>query len=243
MAGGVLLVSRDVKLFPYYKKRLEQLGFLNVHVTGEEKDSLNMVINELKPQMVLIGSSFYDAATPYMMGQLLKSFPNLNIAAINVHRFPDRLAPYFIWFGVKSYVNIQEGLDEFYFGLQEVRQGHSYIAPHIRELIENCEWPELNDKEDRRQLEVLIFLCNGIKPQEIGEKLQVSKRTVEWHIEELFKVFGVHSRETLISMAFYLDVVTKDDLRFFDRKVVKARPLPKWTVIKKMCNEQIRIGS
>jgi len=45
MTGGTLLVTRWEKHFSYYKTRLEQLGFDNVHVTGEEKDSLNMVIN------------------------------------------------------------------------------------------------------------------------------------------------------------------------------------------------------
>ena len=231
MTGGTLLVSRWVKLFPHYKKRLTQLGFRDVIVTSEEKDSLNMVINEVKPRLLLVCSCFYKAGTPYMMGQLHKNFPRLSIAAINLDDFPDDMAPWFIWYGVASYVNEKEGIEEFNFGMEEVRQGRKYIAPNVKEIFENTEWPDINDKADKRQLEVLTFLCNGMAPLLIGEQLHISKRTVDWHIEELRKVFGVQNREELISMAFYLDIVTKDDLCFFDRKL-KNKPLPRWAVIK-----------
>ena len=229
MTGGTLFVSRAWRLHPHWKKRAVALGFRDVQVTGEEKDSLNTVINEFKPRLVVMGSCFYGAATPYMMGRLLKIFPGLNIAAVNIHEFPDGLAPYFIWHGVKSYVNVQEGLEEFYVGLEEVRKGHDYIAPNIKYLIDNCEWPEINDRAERRQLEVLVFLCNGRLPVDIARLLHVSRRTVDWHIEELFKVFDVQSREELIGLAFYLGLVTKDDLCFFDRKV---KGLPRWAVVK-----------
>ena len=244
MTGGILLVSRWVKLFAYYKKMLELLGFRNVIVTSEEKDSLNMLINELKPRLVLVGSCFYKAATPYMLGQLRRSFPRLAIAVINIHEFPDDMAPWFIWFGVTSYVNNKEGVEEFHRGMEEVRQGRSYIAPNVKQIFENTEWPDIKNKADKRQLDVLMFICNGIQPLEIGNRLQISKRTVDWHIEELKKVFGVQNREELISIAFYLDIVTKDDLCFFDRKI-KARPLPKWAVLKQrtMNREQRAMSS
>jgi DNA-binding CsgD family transcriptional regulator len=237
MTGGTLLVSRANNLFPYWKKTLEQRGFQNVHVTSEEKDSLNMVINELKPRLVLVGSCFYKAATPYMMGVLRKYFPRLYIAAVNIHEFPDGLAPWFVWHGVNAYVNIQEGLDEFYFGLDEVRKGHTYISPTIKNLMEEIEWPEINDKAGKRQLEVLTFLCNGILLDEIAGNLHISRRTVDWHVEELFKTFDVQSREELISTAFCLEIITKDDLCFFNRKT-KSKPLPKWAVIKQQTSRR-----
>ena len=231
MTGGTLLVSRWEKLFSHWKQRLDALGFRNVFITSEAKDSLNMLINELKPRLVLMGSSFYHAGTPYMAGQLLRNFPKLNIAVINMLGFSDNMAPFFIWQGVKSYINYAEGFDEFHLGLQKVRKGEGYISPNIKHIVENNEWPDLKTKMQKRQLEVLVMLCNGIIPEDIGNQLHVSKRTVDWHIEELFKVFCVSKREELISMAFYLDLVTKDDLCFFDRKIKKI-DLPQWAVLK-----------
>jgi len=231
MIPSTLLVTRSRNLHSHYKMRLEELGFRNVHVTSEEKDSLNTVINDLKPRLVLLGSCFYKAGTPYMMGQLLQRFPKLNIAIINVHQFPDDFAPFFIWQGAKSYIDAEQGTEEFYLGLDKVLHGDEYISPNIRKILLNTEFPEINDKADKRQLEVLMMLSNGIIPVRIGEQLHISKRTVDWHIEELKKVFCVQNREELISMAFYLDVITKDDLCFFDRNA-RHKALPKWAIAK-----------
>jgi hypothetical protein len=71
--------------------------------------------------------------------------------------------------------------------------------------------------------------------------MHISKRTVDWHIEELKKVYCVQKREELISIAFYLDLVTKDDLCFFDR-TNKARVLPNWAVVKQgMANREWKV--
>jgi len=73
MTGGTLLVSRAVKLHSDLKKELERIGFKDVSVTAAEKDGLNMVINELKPRLMIVGSGFYKSATPYMMALLKKT--------------------------------------------------------------------------------------------------------------------------------------------------------------------------
>jgi DNA-binding NarL/FixJ family response regulator len=231
MTGGTLLVSRDEKNLSFWKRELEKLGFQNVNATGEEKDSLNMVINEYKPKLLLIGSCFYKGATPLMMRRLLKDFPRLNIAAVNIHEFPDDLAPFFIWYGIKSYVNQREGMEEFYHGMEEVRKGHTYIAPNIKRLIDSIGYPEMKDKADDRQMEVLILLCNGLPILDIAGQLHISKRTVDWHIKQLCNALDVNGRDELQGIAHYLDLVTKDDLCFFARKK-RTKALPKWAVVK-----------
>jgi DNA-binding NarL/FixJ family response regulator len=237
MSGGTLMISRAEKLFPHIKGRLEDLGFLNVDITGEEKDSLNRVINEKKPALVLMGSGFYKAGTPYMTGRLLKNFPKLNIAAINVGDFPDDLAIWFIWRGVKSYVNLLEGFEEFHQGLRDVRQGKPYIAPDVQRLMDDFpEWPKTPNDVTRRQMEVLILICNGFIPGSIAGTLQVSRATVNWHLQELYNTFHVNSREELIRTAFVLKLVTEKDLIFYDREII-IEPLPEWAVIKQKMNK------
>jgi DNA-binding NarL/FixJ family response regulator len=229
--GGTLVVSRDVSGFPFYKKQLEAFGFYDVFFAEEESNELNMFITERKPRLVLVGSRFYEAATSLMIKRLLKRFSYLNIAVINIKGYPVKSAPFFIWRGANSYVDFGEGWDEFKFGMEEVRKGNTYISPAVKKIIDSVEWPQLNDKACKRQMEVLIFLCNGIKPEEIGEMLHVKKRTVDWHIEELFKVFDVDNREELISIAFCTKTVTEDDISFYDRKE-KRKLLPEWAEVK-----------
>jgi DNA-binding NarL/FixJ family response regulator len=239
MQGGTLLITRAIKLHVQRKKRLEELGFYNVEVTAEERDSLNMVINDLKPRLVLINSFFYQAATPLMMGQLLKLFPKLNITAVSLAEFPDSLAAWFIWHGVKSYVNLWEGFEEFHHGFEKVRKGEKYIAPHVQHLIDNFhEWPETNGKATKRLMEILIFLCNGFSADSIGEELQLTRKTVYNHMERLYNAFNVKNRDEMVAKAWQLHLVSDKDMCFLDHRQ-ETKPLPEWAVVKQETNKRV----
>ena len=214
--GGTLMVSRAVKLFPLIKRRLEELGFSNVEVTGEEKDALNMVINEKQPRLALIGSGFYQCCTPYMTGELVKAFPKLNIAAVSVCQYPADLAMWFIINGAKSYVNLLEGPDEFYRGLNDVREGRDYISPLVQERIElRKELPEPASNLTPRHIEIIRLLANGFTSFEIADVLHISRRTVDTHKTDLYTLLNVRNENELIRVAHYLGLIKQNELLFF----------------------------
>jgi DNA-binding NarL/FixJ family response regulator len=233
------MVSRAKKLFPHIKKRLVDLRFPDVEVTGEEKDSLNRVMNEKKPKLLLVGSGFYQAGTPYMMGELLCQFPKLNIAALSVHDYPDSLATWFIWHGVKSYFDLWEGFEEFHQGLQDVRHGKNYISPNVRHLIDLFpEWPDTKSKVTKRQMEIVVFLCCGFVPEHIGDEMHITRRTVTNHLKDLYKMFHVKNRAEMVAHAWKSGLVTEKDMRFIDRERT-TQPLPEWAAVKQKINRRI----
>jgi DNA-binding CsgD family transcriptional regulator len=94
--------------------------------------------------------------------------------------------------------------------LQCILEGKNYIAPSVQALIDSLqEWPDVKLKPDRRQFEVLVMLCNGNSPDDIADCLHISRKTVDWHIDRLKDVFHVHTRDQLMCMAFYLDIVNQ----------------------------------
>jgi DNA-binding NarL/FixJ family response regulator len=231
MPGGTLLVSRTENWFSFFKTCLEDLGFRDVYVTSKEKDALNTVINDVMPKNVLISSHFYSGATPYMVGQLVKAFPRVRFSVLSGGYFPDRLAAFFIFYGAKAYVKLADGKEELRMGLKNIREGNDYVAPDVKKIIDNLDaYPEIKSKASRRQLEVLVLLCNGKTPINIANNLHISKKTVEGHIRELNKVFHASSRDELVGIAFYLGIVTKDDLCFFGGKNDKLA-LPSWAAV------------
>jgi len=228
MAGGTLLVSRLINWFPHFKTLFEELGFPNVHVTDTEKDGLNFMINELKPKYVLIGSNFYDCGTPYMIGQLLKVFPKLNLAIINFSPFPDAVAVWFIFHGIKFYVKWSDGKEELHHGLQCFLDRKRYIAPDVQKLIDELpEIPKVPLKPTIRQKAVLLMLYNGYSTKGIMDNLCICRATVEKHIKELLKIFNSRSREELIKTVNSLDIFSKNELCFNDSSNNIA-DLPDW---------------
>jgi DNA-binding NarL/FixJ family response regulator len=221
-AGGTLLLSREKQLYPYFRKRLTELGFTSFEVSGEERDSLNSLINDMKPRLVLAGSGFYECSTPYMMGKLLRTFPELNIAAVSVFcKIPDDLAMWFIINGVKSYINFFEGPDEFYRGLKMVREGKEYISPGVIERMNMRR--ELADPAGDitpRQMEIIRLLCNGFTGNEICDVLAIAEDTLNVQKRKIYTTLNVRNEKELIRVALYHGWITLEELRFFGREYI-----------------------
>jgi DNA-binding NarL/FixJ family response regulator len=228
--GGTLHLSRGKALYPYSRKRLAELGFTNFEITGEERDSLNSVINDLKPRLVLVDSDFYECSTPYMMRQLLKTFPKLNIAAVSaLCKFPADLAMWFIINGVKSYINFFEAPDEFYRGLSRVRDGQEYVSQMVIERIEmRREMPEPAGNITGRNLEIIRLLCNGFTGSEICKVLAISDQTLYGHKRKIYTFLNVRNENELIRVALFHGWITVEELRFYGREY-KLNPLPEET--------------
>ena len=179
MKGGTLMVSRAVKNHGFYKKRLETLGFHNVTLTDLDRDALNSQIYDLKPELLLMGARYYQCCTPYMMKQIKTNFPKMKMAALCIGHYPEDLAMYFILNGINSYVTSFDGVDEWYKGLEDVRRGKEYIAPAVVERIDmRREKPKPAGNITDRRSQVILLMCNGFTDVEIGETLNITRRTV-----------------------------------------------------------------
>jgi DNA-binding CsgD family transcriptional regulator len=221
-----LIISRAKYMLPFCESYLGGMGFLNIHITSEEKDSLVWVLNELQPQTVFIESCFYESATPYMMGRLLRDMPKLNIAAFSLGEFPDDLALWFIFHGVKSYLNFRDDPDEFYRGLREIKNGKTYCTRKVLERLDlRKELPVPVLDITVRQNELLRLLCNGFTTVEAADTLHISKRTVETHKTDMYAIFHVRNERELIRVGYFLDLITKDELCFYGGNWEVA-PLP-----------------
>jgi DNA-binding NarL/FixJ family response regulator len=239
MPGGTLIMSREKQLYPYFRKRLTELGFTNFELTAEERDSLNSIINDIKPRLVLVGSVFYECSTPFMMRQLLKIFPKLNIAALSVFcKIPNDLAAWFIYNGVKSYINFLEGPDEFFAGLEKVWAGEEYISPGVITRINMRR--ELADPAGNitpRQIEIIRLLCNGFTGDEICDVLAIAEDTLSVQKRNIYTCLNIRNEKELIRVALFFKWITVEELLFFGRKYVlnprpEKRTIPKtWRIV------------
>ena len=221
-----MLISRSTNNHTFFQTQLKQRGFPKVTVTSVDKDGLNFVINDLKPRLVIIGAGFYYCSTAYMMSLLLKKFPELNIAAVSIAPYPASLAMWFIFNGVKSYINFDDGADDFFKGLESIRDGRKYISQSVQERIELCrERPLPASQITPRQLEVIKLLCNGFNVPEIGDVLHITKSTVDRHKADIYQNLNVRNENELIGRAITLGMVKVDEL-IFHPKNYELKPKP-----------------
>jgi len=227
MIEKTLLVSNSVNNHEYYRKRLGELGFPKASVTALTRDALDMLIEELKPDLVMMGARFYECSTPFLMGELKKRFPDTFMAALSIGpQYPPDLAMKFITNKINSWVTSYDGIKQFYDGLDEVRKGRVYISPGAKQSIaKRGLYPMPAGRITDRHKEIILLICNGFKDIEIAETLYITRRTVTTHKTEIFTALNVRSPNELIRVALNLDIVGQDGMYFYP-KGFTVNPLP-----------------
>ena len=220
------MVTRSVKNHSLIKKRLEELGFKNVTVTEQEDESLNFIIRDLVPELLMMEARFYDGETPYMMGELKKKFPKLEMAALSIEKYSEELAMYFIFNGVTSYVTAFDGMEQFYSGLREIQKGRKYISPSVQERIDMRDGDPVPARTiTKRRREVIRVKCIGYTDKQAAKALHMSPRTVTTHKTEIFRSLNVRSVGQLIIKVLKLQIFTLDELDFCPKDFI-VNPLP-----------------
>ena len=222
------MVSRAENFHKHFKKRFEELGFANVTVTAVEGEGLKMLIDELKPGLVIMGARFHKTATPSMVADILQRFDGLNMAVVSVSfdRYPADYGMSFIANHVNSFIDILDGFDQFYFGLARVREGKSFISPSVQERIDIRDaLPHEATPFTGREMDVLRFVHNGLYGNEIAEELCVSLRTVNFHKRQMYNKVCVRNEGELVRVAEHLKLISPDDPICFGRNF-ELSPLP-----------------
>jgi len=52
-----------------------------------------------------------------------------------------------------------------------------------------------------RELQLLQFAADGVSSDEIGERLQISRSTVDGHFTNVYRKFGVHTKSGAVAVA------------------------------------------
>lgn len=62
-------------------------------------------------------------------------------------------------------------------------------------------WPHRWDSLSKSERRVVTLVCEGLTNPQIGERLYLSRRTVQSHLYSIFKKLGVKSRTELATLA------------------------------------------
>jgi DNA-binding NarL/FixJ family response regulator len=215
MTKGTLVLSREVNLHSDLKAGLEALGYREVTVSTADREALNRLINELKPRLVLVSCDYYGCSTPFMIGRLLKLFPDLKIAAVSIGSYPNRLAVRLIDNGVKSCVCLADGVKQFVDGLKCIRDGGEFVSYSVQETIMALDdLPDKSGELTGRETEVVRLTCKGKTDAEIAKTLQISINTVYNHKTRAKRKLDVRNGEELVGVAQHLGIIDLDELYY-----------------------------
>jgi len=114
-----------------------------------------------------------------------KLYPELKIITLSMYGEEDYYYK-MVNAGVKGFVLKNSDIKEVRTALDVVYEGGSFFSSELLQNLVNSLKSSSKSKESHtelseREMEILILICQGLSNQEIGDKLFISKRTVDKH--------------------------------------------------------------
>ena len=202
----VLLVD-DHALFRNGLKTLLGIGG-GVEVVGEASDGVEFLamLGDLQPDVVLL-----DISMPGMNGidaavEALRRYPALRIITLSMYGEEDY---YFkmVSAGVKGFVLKNSDIDEVQEAIRTVCGGGTYFSQELlQNLVSNLRYSSGTQSGEPadlsgRELEILPMICKGMSNQEIGDRLFISKRTVDKHRANILAKTNCKNTANLVAYA------------------------------------------
>lgn len=183
---------------------LKPLPFVTEIVESANGEEFLRQIEKHKPGLV-----FMDINMPVMNGmeatiRALEKYPDLTIVALSMFAEEEYYTS-MIEAGAKGFMLKNSSIQDVEECIRNVVSGHNYFSPEILDgilkSISRRQEPVKKSELTQREEEVLYRICQGFSNQEIAAQLNLSKRTVDKHRENLLLKTGSKNTAGLVMFA------------------------------------------
>lgn len=198
-----ILIVDDHKLFRNGLKMIldNMEGFTVVAEASTGVEFLNL-IDILQIDIVLLDISMPEMsgleAAPIALGK----YPDLKIIVLSMYgeeEYYHKMSQ----IGVKGFLLKDSDIDEVQQALNTVTNGGTYFSQNLLiNIVSNLKASNNNENVNidisEREKEILGLICRGLSNIEIGDKLFISRRTVEKHRANLLEKTGCNNTASLV---------------------------------------------
>ncbi|MCX6304049.1 MAG: response regulator transcription factor [Bacteroidetes bacterium] len=181
---------------------LNQIDGLNVVFDTSDGNRFIEALNEMEVDVALM-----DIEMPAIGGALtteraLKVRPGLKVIALTMFSDEGHYTQ-MIHAGVKGFILKKANKFELEQAIREVHRGGNYFSQEILQKLAFRHTGKTSgtDELTPREIEIMVFICQGFRTQEISERLYISCKTVDTHRANLFLKTDVRNVAGLIAWA------------------------------------------
>ncbi len=186
----------------------------NLKVIGEAnngKGVLNILERGEQADLVLTDIHMVGMAGMELVDHLQKSHPHIKIVMLSMLEDIHNVKLAFEK-GIRGYLVKNATYDELLFAIQHVAKGGLYLCGHLTTVLLETVTEKISKHDElegtladvaltEREVEILQLISEGYTNADIGEKLFLSKRTVEGHRHNLINRLKVKNSAELIKIA------------------------------------------
>ncbi len=201
---GVVIVDDHSLVREGLRSLLTQ--FEDIDVVGEAGtvDEAVTTVTDVMPDLVLLDLRLGDEEGVDVARRLRAAGSTVTILMLSVHDSSRHLREA-LSAGADGYLLKSVAGADLAAGIRSAVAGQTVIGHEfVPKLLEDAQRGVPMGQPDvtKREQEVLELVASGKGNREIAESLEISARTAQKHLENLFKKFDVHDRTELVAHAF-----------------------------------------
>jgi len=173
------------------------------------------MLETVLPDVILLDVSMPEMGGAEVAETIKTQYPEVRILAVTIHDNQAYLLQ-MLDAGVDGYLPKRAAADELVNAVRAVHSGERYIHPSLVGALVNGYLTRPEEKPKSRDLtprqrEVLELVAAGLTSQKVAEKLGLSARTVDRHIENMLRRLQMHSRVELVRYAIREGLIDVED--------------------------------
>jgi DNA-binding NarL/FixJ family response regulator len=184
-----------------------------IYVIGEAVDGKDLIkkYEDLNPDVILVDISMPGLSGTDAVKELKLKHPNLKALFLTMLK-GDQYIYFTLKVGGLGLVNKSIERGELVFAINEVSRGRKYFGSQYDEekingILKKYEHkpiniePNINDEITDIEDKILLLISDGLTSVEIGEEMNLSKKTIDSHRMKIMRKFELPNSSSLIRFA------------------------------------------
>jgi len=187
---------------------LTEAGYEVVAATGEGRQAVR-IVGAVRPQVVVLDLQLPDLSGVDVIAGLLATAPDVRILMLSASGEPQDVLDA-VKAGATGYLVKSAGRDEFLDAVPRTADGDAVFPPGLAGQVRG-EYRRLaaapagpaddTPKLTERETEILRLVAKGLSYRQIAERLVLSHRTVQNHVQNTLSKLHMHNRVELVRYA------------------------------------------
>jgi DNA-binding NarL/FixJ family response regulator len=180
----------------------------NIEIVGAATSGQEAVqmVKELQPEVLLLDVCLPDMNGVEVARMVRTSFPEVAVLAVTGYDDTGMLRS-MLKLGVPGYLRKTVTGDELIAAVKAVAAGQTVLEPELLQVG----LASMDQSFTEREISVLRLVATGLRNAEIADQLEVSVKTVEFHMRHVLAKLGVRSRTEVMSAAVQRRIIALDD--------------------------------